>query len=260
MPNKDDEFYKELKRKRDEEEATASAIYKKRMRDITTAEREDAAHRASISHTEQSGREVTRWEDAVAKADAALNSEVRAYDDWRAAMLGMLAMYGALHAALHQSTNSVSRLIAEKLWDTVVVDLMWDGAIKPGWNKVKPAFGVAEEDLVALQHNVSFSDDNKLVIKPLLRLDNDKPIVDKDPNSGQALPVSKLDKLFRDGVVDWLKENGYTAAQGKPGEFKDKDGNSLTKAIFNNDFVGDRSLQSFLKRYTDAAITPGPRM
>lgn len=267
--SKDDVFRKQLKENLDVEKRAANKVYKERMREIADAERADADRLAAISHTEQqTGKIVTLWEKAAGKADEALHSDVRAYDDWRAAMLGMLSMFGALHAALHQSANSVSRLLVEKFCDTVVVDWLWDGAIKRTWNRIKPTFGFAEEDLVALQHNVSFSDEHdKLVFKPLLRLDNDKPFIDKDPASGQVLPESKLDELFRAGITDWLKRHNYTpdpvkqedfkGVNGYPLTFRDGAGKPLTKDAFNRlKEDPDNGLQHYLTGFTEAKLTP----
>ncbi|HGH3313146.1 TPA: hydrolase, partial [Legionella pneumophila] len=94
-----------------------------------------------------------------------------------------------------------------------------------------------EIDLPILQHEVSYTDDNKLKIEPLTRSD-------KGEEKG------KLDQLFEGMVHMWLKNNDYTPDPNNPGQFVNSHGETLDKATFDKLKKDDQhGLNHFLTEY-----------
>lgn len=234
MSKSTEEIKKELQRIREEEEFQFISAKKQRImeeRALQAARDQDELVKGRTHKDPQSGQEVAHWDDAMRKAEAAVNSEVMSYNDWRAAMMGLLTMYGAMNKGLHQSIGETVH--------SPLATLIKQGIIYPLGDKIKDKLtGNPEIDLPMLQHEVSFSNDNKLVINPLTRSD-------KGAEKGQ------LDKLFEKGIRLWLENAGYTPDPADNAKFIDENGVQLDKAAFDalkSDPV--QGLEHFLKEYS----------
>ncbi|KTD62746.1 hypothetical protein [Legionella shakespearei] len=275
MAKSEKEMREELLRIRTDEEnkkrdAERQAL--KADREMAQAEARDELIKGRIERDPQSGREIVLWDEAWRLADAAHHSEVRAYDDWRAAMLGLLTMYGMLNKALNQEFKEMRSNIGDSVMTgTTLGDIPVFGdalnviptygpalaAIKtPGaldgcdalTDFLSDKFGAAQEiPLPVLQHKVQFSDDGKLVIDKLTRsdnIDNTAPA----PTPEGAPKAKSLDDYFSEAVHEWLAEEGYKPSATNPAKFVNSSGAELTQKAFEELRDNkDHGLNHFLK-------------
>lgn len=209
------------------------------------------------TYIDPQGKEVNLWDEAYKLADAAHHSEVRAYDDWRAAMLGLLTMYGMLNRALTQSFKEMRSDISDAaMTGTSLGDIpIFGDALRaipvygdflaaiptPGVLSVKDAIsdylaGDPEVGLPVLLHKIQLSDDGKLIIEKLSRadnVDNTARSIPLDPNNRSAPVVKSLDEHFDTGVREWLAEQGYKPTAADKDKFVDEHGAALTKTQFD---------------------------
>jgi hypothetical protein len=183
---------------------------------------------------------ITYLKDAEHKADEAITSGVRAYDDWRACVMAMLDMYGALNKALFHTLN-------EMLY-TPIQNAAADYLLLPLVDAVGNLFtGKPEVDLPALSYAVTMSDDGIVQIAKLSRSD--------DSNE-----MGGLDVCFKQGVDLWLKMQGYTPDPGNEGKYVNNAGAALDKATFDTLKEDDENgFDRFLKGFPELEFKPrGP--
>jgi hypothetical protein len=277
MAKSEKEMREELLRIRTEEEnkkrdAERQALNADRQK--AQAEAYDELIKGRTYTDPQSGREVVLWDEAWRLADAAHHSEVRAYDDWRAAMLGLLTMYGMLNKALDQEFKEMRSNIGDAVmtgtalgdipvfgdalnliptYGPALAAIPTPGVLSTGdavIDFISDKFGSDPEiTLPALSHRVQFSDDNGLVIEKVSRLDN----IDNTapaPSPEGAPPRKSLDDFFSDAVHEWLAEAGYKPSAANSAKFVNSSGAALTKEAFDK-LRDDKShgLDHFLKEH-----------
>ncbi|MDP3268952.1 MAG: hydrolase [Legionella sp.] len=228
----------ELKRIREEEEHNKILAEKTKL----AQERQEAYNdilqkKAKKGRTvNRSGAEVTLWDEALQKAEEAINAEVMAYNDWRAAMMGLLTLYSSLNKAINHSFDMVLSQYVYPIAKNYVLYPLKDALLA----KLK---GTPEVDIPALEHFVDLSDDGKLDIQ-LTRAD-------------QGAEKGALDKLFATGVKAWLAELGYTPDPQNADKFLNEWDEPLTKEAFRNlKENGNPTLNDFLSRNNDIQLTP----
>lgn len=242
------ESYQKIKQ--NEERANQAALInaeREQARKLQMAKEMDELLKGRI-HVDPQGREVTHWEEAIGKANAALNAEVRAYDDWRASMFSLLALFSSLNKALHQSTTET---VWHPFYNKAVYGLTIPGIGRVGFLPLfDKFFDLFEKDppviLASLIHTVDFDDEDKLVIEPLTRSDNNQEI-------------GALDAFFKEGIKMWLEENGYKETVLNSNKYVHDDGTALDKAAFHalkND--PEHGLFKFLTDHSDLSFSPQP--
>lgn len=274
MAKTEQEMREELLRIRKEEENKKIEAERQALiadREMAQAEAYDDLIKGR-TYTDPQGREVVLWDEAWRLADAAHNSEVRAYDDWRAAMLGLLTMYSMLNKALSQEFAEMrSNILDVVMTGTTLGDIpVFGDALKliptygpalaaiptPGLlttgdaiiNFVKDKLGADPEiALPALMHNVNFSDDGDLVIDKLIRSDNIANTAPA-PTPENAPKAKSIDDYFSEAVHEWLAEEGYNPSAANSSKFVNSSGAALTKEAFNQlKDDPDHGLSHFLK-------------
>lgn len=205
------------------EEANATEEFKKRViaqRQASRAvEKDEALKETYTDTTDSKGNKLTYWDEFKQKADRMLSSEVNSYNDWRSSMNSLLSLYASLAYAVRGSLATA--------------DFGIKGIIDQWFIPTRP--GSSEIDLPALRHNVSMGADGKLNIASLTRLaDNldDEDNVAKAKRAQFTQCAGDLNKLFEEGVVQWLKNGGYTSTVAEPMKFS-KDGVALNTATFD---------------------------
>lgn len=161
---------------------------------------------------DEKGNKIPLWDVAIKKAQNAIDAEVMAYNDWRAAMMGLLTLYAALVDALHQSVD-------ESIWAPLQI-IAKNYALYPLADAIRNKFtGDPKVDLPTLIHNVHLNENNELVIDPLVRSDGNEK---SDP----------LQALFEKGISIWLKDMGYKPDSSNPKKFVNAEGETLSLNIF----------------------------
>lgn len=205
MSTDHEKMKKELEKLRLDEEVAAAKAAQERLQAQRNAARNDELTKNAYTTSSQ-GQTVENWVDVVQRADAAINADVMAYNDWRAAMMGLITLYSALNNAIYHSLNAT---FVAPLKNTIA-DAIKDKAIYPLCEAVKRVFtGDPALILPALQHFVDYTDDAGLTFD-LER--SDDVALDKNGH---------LTKLFEKGIVHWLSECGYTPVQGSTKKFTD---------------------------------------
>lgn len=178
-------------------------------------------------HRDRNGNMVSHWDEAIQKADSAINADVMSYSDWRAAMIGLLNMFSMLVKAMD---GTVGKKTAPYR------DMIMDDGLATLYHYLKDVVsGVPEMDLASLEHNVQFNDDDTLEIDTLIR-SKIEPLIRPDGfdhDGSIRLGLQKLDELFQKGVVNWLEGLGYTPDPANTKKYIDSNGNTLDKAEFN---------------------------
>jgi hypothetical protein len=203
-------------------------------------------------HKDSRGETISNWAEAMHEADRLINSEINTTQDWRACMIGLLNMFSKLVTALDATINRktvpylypAKAAIVDKFFGEKVLDKIVDGYKK---------LGNPEITLASLEHNVHFTDDNRLKIDPLLRSDG-------------AQKKGDLDKFFEKGILKWLAEEGYTPVSTDPNsadkdKFVDVHGKILDKVGFEQlKDDPDSGLSHFLSETSDLSFTQsGPK-
>lgn len=190
--------------------------------------------------TNSQGQKTTLWNMLDEEVHKAINSgELMSFNDFRAALMSLIHLYGLLVDALNQT---------EVEWLQKLEFLVSENLAFPAIDAIKKRFrNDPEIVLPALQHNVSYSDDNKLNIAPLIRSDY--------PNRlSQA-----LDDVFKESVVFWLQGLGYEKNASNPGTFL----NTRTGAVLDKDTFNalkddsEHGLDNFLKGHTQVQCSSG---
>ncbi|MBI2786440.1 MAG: hypothetical protein HYX60_09130, partial [Legionella longbeachae] len=217
------------KRKKDFDNETAA--YREKLaaeRQVAYAAERDKLANKDKFRDPHSGHETTYWEDVLKKADAAINAEQAAYNDWRNAMTSLLSMFSQLNKAMSISidktigifTLPAKEFLKEKLWHkggNLFGILPYRGFKDFLLDKIK---GEPKLDLPALQQKVQFKEGKVDIEK--LKIDN-KDI--EDPYQ------EKLNQTFEILVNTWLLENGYK--KGSEGKHFDINGIALDKEKFD---------------------------
>ncbi|HRD68670.1 MAG TPA: hydrolase [Legionella sp.] len=228
----------ELKRIREQEEhSKIMAENNKLAQERLEAQNEVLQKKNKKGRTvNRSGAEVTLWDEALQKAEEAINAEVMAYNDWRAAMMGLLTLYSSLNKAINNSFDKfLTKMVYHKLQNKLLYPLK-----DVLFNKLR---GTPEIDIPALEHFVDLTEDGKLDIQ-LTRADH-------------GAEKGVLDKLFATGVTAWLAEVGYTPDPQDGDKFLNEWDEPLTKEAFRNlKENGNPTLNDFLSRNNDIQLTP----
>jgi hypothetical protein len=208
-----DEIQKIREEIRDEEyqkEKSAREQRVKEERALSRSAEADQLAKEGIIKSER-GAEETLWEDAVNRAKNAIGRDVMAYNDWRAAMMEMMSMFGALNKAInHSLTVGFYFPLKVAIVDKVLLPLKDD---------IQAALaGNPEIDLPKLQHYVSLNDDGTLNIQL--------------PHSDNDARKEELKELFEGGIVEWLKTNGYKPDTDNPKKFVDSSNHALDPVKF----------------------------
>ncbi|HAT1659487.1 TPA: hydrolase [Legionella pneumophila] len=232
MPKPPNKMKEELEQIRKTEIENAMAKEREELlakRSRERAEAEDNLKKGRYIKDPRTGQTTTLWENAIQKADEVLNADLNAYMDARAAIMSLLKMYYEMVKANAQTMKELRAGIGNTIMD-------W--GIFPIKDYIgKKLTGDPEIDLPILQHEVSYTDDNKLKIEPLTRSD-------KGEEKG------KLDQLFEGMVHMWLKNNDYTPDPNNPGQFVNSHGEALDKATFDKLKKDDQhGLNHFLTEY-----------
>jgi len=204
-----------LEKIRKEEEITATNEFKIKLaqeREIARSIQREAFEKNSLT-TDDRGNKITLWEAAIHKAMTVINQDQAAYNDWRNAMSSLLNMFGKLNEAVYYSVNKH----ATQPVSNFIVDKLILGGIKDSF--IQPP---TEITLPSLEHNVQFTDDNRLNIEPLVRSDH--------PSTAKA--AQDLQEAFTLGIECWLKDNGYTQVPGDDMKFVNSRGQPLDKDTF----------------------------
>ncbi|HAZ7572629.1 hydrolase [Legionella sp. PATHC032] len=182
------------------------------QRNRERAEASDDLKKGRYIKDPRTGQTITLWESAVQKAEEVLNADLNSYMDARAAIMSLLKMYYEMVKANAQTMKELRAGIGNTIMD-------W--GIFPIKDYIgKKLTGDPEIDLPILQHEVSYTDDNKLKIEPLTR---------SDKGEGKG----KLDQIFEGMVHMWLKNNDYTPDPNNPGQFVNSHGETLDKTTFD---------------------------
>lgn len=204
----------ELEAIRKEEEENAVTAFKVKLAQDRAAARaiqRDELEKSTYQQDKKGGK-TTDWQAAINKALSVINQDQAAYNDWRNAMSSLLNMFSLLNKAMVGSIDKhATQPLTEFLVDQVALGLIKDSFIKPP----------AEITLPSLAHNVQFSDDNKLNIAPLVRSDH--------PHFAES---EQIRAAFKEGIVCWLKDNGYTQDPDDEMKFVNSRGVPLDKAAF----------------------------
>lgn len=192
-------------------------IVKKRQaledsRNRSRAEADDQLKKDKYIKDPRTGQTITLWENAVQKAEEVLNADLNSYMDARAAIMSLLKMYSELVKANFQTMRELRAAVGNKVMDWIFLPLKDTISSK--------LTGNPEIDLPMLQHQVSFTDDNKLKIEPLTRSD-------------KGTEKGRIDEIFEGMIHMWLKDNDYTPDPQDPVKFVNSNGATLDKATFD---------------------------
>lgn len=177
------------------------------------------------------GKEMTHWDVVKLEADKALRIEQNTYQDWRASMMGLLAIFSSLVDAGNRSLKKQWRPLVGQLHG-----LLREKLINPLKNYLRGPY-----DLTPLIHNVSMGADDKLNLG-LTRAD-------------RRTEMGEMNARFKVIVDLWLAEHGYTLHEQEEGVYIKKNSagqeEKLTAAIFNElKNSKENSLDEFLNRET----------
>ena len=171
----------------------------------------------STYQVDEKGNKTTDWQAALHKALQVINQDQAAFNDWRNAMSSLLNMFSLLNKAVHGSVNKhLTQPATNFLVDKVILGGIKDSFIQPP----------SEITLPSLEHNVQFTDDNRLNIEPIVRSDHPSD----HPSLAEA--AQDLQEAFTAGIVCWLKDNGYTKVPGDDMIFVNSRGQPLDKDTF----------------------------
>ncbi|KTD55810.1 membrane-associated HD superfamily hydrolase [Legionella santicrucis] len=220
-------------------------------------------------------QETTLWDEVNRLADEAMKPEQNSYQDYRAAMMSLLNMFGKMNKAIAVSREQTfgeyyNKYIYEKNEDPIGKAWL---ALK---SKMRDTLkGDADIDLPTLHHNVTFKD-GKLNVAPLTRKDggslvvyekdqDGKPVYEKDAkgkpkldDKGQPIRVVSSDphpvnEAFKALVDAWLIENNYQPVPGEPNKYMNPTtGKYLDEDTFNS---LKPTLDDFLKNPANAELT-----
>ncbi|WP_115707289.1 hypothetical protein [Legionella sainthelensi] len=230
-------------------------------------------------------QETTLWEEINRLADEAMKPEQNSYQDYRAAMMSLLNMFGKMNKAI-----AVSR---EQTFGEFYNKYIYENKEDPigkAWLKLKSYMrdglkGDPNIDLPTLHHNVTFKD-GKLDVASLTRKDGAPLVVYErdekgnlkyemdektgkrkldDKNQPIKIPSSEphpANEAFRALIDAWLIEHDYYKVENEPGKYKSPDGKYLDEDTFNS---LKPSLAEFLKNPANAELTieeapPSPSM
>jgi hypothetical protein len=238
--HKDLEMYNKLQDIRKKEMNDETTLYRQKVENERARARGvefQELRNKGRSKDERSGRDISLWDDVMSKAQNAINAEVMSYNDWRAAMMGLLTMFGAFTKAASHTINENILFPAKQL--------IVDKGILGLKDKLEDAFiGNVQVDLPMLKHYVNLNDDGTLNIE-LSRSDT------------QA-KIPELDELFKKGIVLWLETNDFTPDPANPDKFVDLAGVSLDKITFDRlKEDPDTGLEHFLTDYSELKFKPG---
>ncbi len=193
------------------------------------------------------GKEMTYWDAVKVEADKALRIEQNTYQDWRASMMGLLAIFSSIVDAGNHSLK--------KQWKPIVGQLYGAARKKLQEKLVSPLkdYLRGPYDLSPLIHNVSMGADNKLDFG-LTRAD-------------RRTEMGEMNARFKVIVELWLAEHDYTPHKSEQGVYikKNSEGQEerLTADVLNElKHSEENGLNEFLNRDTilkfDEAIEAVP--
>ncbi len=219
------------------ENATAREAYR--------ASELDKLKEALIYRHDDKGNPVSAWDECLSQAKRATTDAAAGYNsEWKISMANLMAMLVVFNRAVNGSLDmNLRQPIKQILVDKGILGLK-------DWISIRTPSTIS---LPSLEHNVTFTDDNKLKIAPLMRSD----LVDN--KDLLAVERTQLEDAFKAGVTRWLKDNGYKPHPTEEDQFvHETTGALLDKAAFN-DLKTDsvNGLQNFLSETTDLSFTPG---
>ncbi|HDO7805428.1 TPA: hydrolase [Legionella pneumophila] len=197
------------------------------QRNRERAEADDNLKKGRYIKDPRTGQSITLWESAVQKAEEVLNADLNSYMDARAAIMSLLKMYYEMVKANTQTMKELRAGIGNTIMDWGVFPIKdYIG---------KKLTGNPEIDLPILQHEVSYTDDNKLKIEPLTRSDKGLTLSEEDEKLMKEGKIQKgqIDRIFEGMIRMWLKNNDYTPDPNNLGQFVNSHGQTLDKATFD---------------------------
>lgn len=231
---------KQIRKEEYEKELIEKQNKIKEEREIAQQLATEKLQKGRISRTNEKGDPVSHWDEVEAGAKAALNPEQTAYQDWRAAMTGLLAMYGHLFDAMVQTRKETLDATIQSAAETA---FYW------AYDNIKASLTTQPElALPVLEHLVEYNEANQLVIHPLERDD------------GVSLN-GELDEMLKEGVVEWLRQVGCTPTDATQNQFQDENGHLLDKAEFERlKEDPNTGLNAFLSDHFDLSFKSRPSM
>ncbi|PWY55295.1 hypothetical protein DGG96_12570 [Legionella qingyii] len=180
---------------------------------------------------ERTGKETTYDEELKELADAVINSEQNAYNDWRSNMMSLLNLFGKMNKAVSISADQV----AGEAWNRLKnpdLENSWAATQGIGYliNKAGDGYtgvkakmlhaikGEGELQLPTLEHKVTFKDGKVMVAN--LTYNQGVQINSPQKQGEPAKPENQANQAFRSMVALWLAENDYLPVDGKEGEYK----------------------------------------
>ncbi|WP_131779860.1 hypothetical protein [Legionella bozemanae] len=167
-----------------------------------------------LKHPRQGGPE-TKWEEVDELINNIINSDQKAYNDWRSNMFDLLNLFTKLNGAINTSSNQVSFEALDLIKKTTKPipyvraithpdEFIYRAAKSAILHKIK---GEGEFELDALKHKVTF-EEGKVKIADLTK--SDGTLLDKKYDStGRVIDANDADKAFKTFVQLWLQENDY---------------------------------------------------
>lgn len=239
-----EDMQKELLKEATERDLTASQILKEKI----LADRQ-AWWQEYMADLERKGKNregVTLWEQLDHEADKVLHAEQHAYNDWRSAMMSLLALFSLMVKA---GSHSLETVVAQNEMITSA-RLAARAALVQVKDKILDTLrGNPRVDLPALIHDVKMTDDNKIDFGALKRSDD-----------LQSTPT--LNEGFQTLIALWLHDQGY-----EPGSIEntyvtaDENKTLLTKEKFLElKNSPEHGLNKFLEETVDLEFREGPRL
>jgi hypothetical protein len=238
------ELEERVKEKAKEDAAAAQQAYRAKLANQRMMDDLDAAARLHDKGftSDRSGKKITLWEELDQLADNAINSGQEAYNDWRSAMMALLALFAKVVKAMSQSISEATQPMTDKIKQTVREKFVY-----PLRDKFLDHIrGDPTIDLPTLVHDVNMSDDNKLNVGDI-KLDG-------------STPDREVNRSFETLVNLWLASEGYELAPDDTYVTADAHKTVLTKDAFEalkND--EEHGLDTFLESNVDLQFRPSPR-
>jgi hypothetical protein len=238
--------------------AAETERYRKELSDQRILKFEDylAKVRRSCVTKDEKGNDVLLWDKVLHEAHRYIHSGQESYNDWRSAMMSLLALYSLM-------VDAASGSIKSTLAPSVLTKLVGvrEQALYPLRDKIMDKLrGEPRVDIPAMVHDVAMGDDNKLQIAPLKGIDGRSTQF-----TGADMQTVDLNPTFRSLVSLWLKDQGYEPGV-EDGTYVNKahgtaDYNKvLTKEKFN-ELKDDKThgLDAFLEENVELQFSPSPR-
>ncbi|KTC93277.1 hypothetical protein [Legionella cincinnatiensis] len=288
--SKDDEYAKKIAEAQDKSAKAAEELRKQEnekmaqdymnaqmlKRRMEYAQAMEELRNKHIKGHDDKGNAITYWDEVNRLADEAMKPEQNSYQDYRAAMMSLLNMFGKMNKAIAVSREQTFGEFYNKYVYEKNEDPLGKAWIKLKSNMRDAIKGDADIDLPTLHHNVTFKD-GKLNVAPLTRKDGAPLVVYERDEKGnikyeidQETGKPKLDdknqpikiiskephpanEAFKALVDAWLIENNYQIVPGEPNKHMNPTtGKYLDEEAFNS---LKPTLVEFLKNPANAELT-----